>query len=92
MANLIEFWLYQCAARREAYALLEQCQYYHDWIKYGDLGGIHARITGKYFEPDDDGDFFIAQAVWYDQPSARNYVEEPMLFDIIAWHPENPRQ
>jgi hypothetical protein len=66
--------------------------YCHDWLKCGDLGGIHARPTGKYFEPDNDGDFFIAQAVWYDQPSAYNYVEEPALFDIIAWHPENPRQ
>ena len=90
--DLISFWLYQCCFRAEAYSLLNLFQYSHEWIKYGDLGGVYAVPTGKFFEPHEHGSFFVAQAVWYDMPSAHNEIEEPLLFDIIAWHPEKPRQ
>ncbi|MCB1782974.1 MAG: hypothetical protein KDI13_03185 [Alphaproteobacteria bacterium] len=90
--NLISFWLHQCNARTQAYDLLENYQYCHNWIAHGDLGGIYARITGRYFELDEDGDFFVAQAVWYDPPSLHNPVEEPLLIDVIAWHPQKPKQ
>jgi len=90
--DLIKFWLNQCNKRDKANALLKKYQYHHDWIKQGELGGLHARVNNKYFEPDENGKFYIAQAIWHDTPSARNYVEKPLLFDIIAWHPDNPRK
>lgn len=88
--GLTSFWLNQCNESGKAYKLLESYQYHHKWTKYGDLGGIHARISGKYFEHDENGVFYIAQAVWYDTPCMLNYVESPCLQDIIAWHPDNP--
>lgn len=90
--DIISFWLYQCNERDAAYDLLTSYQYSHKWTQYGDLGGIYAKPSGKYFEPDDNGDLFIAQAIWYDIPCILNYVEEPLLFDVIAWKPEAPRQ
>lgn len=93
MSDMIKFWLNECChLQSKASNLLESYQYKHDWIRHGDIGGIHAKPTGKYFEPDETGELFIAQGVWYDPPSLHNSVEEPLLFDVIAWHPENPRQ
>lgn len=88
MSN-ISFWLNNCQSDH-AYKTLSDYGYEHNWILHGDIGGIHARISGKYFEPDEDGDFFIAQPVWESQPCLYNYVEEPILYDIIAWHPSKP--
>lgn len=70
--------------------MLERYNYKHDWIRLGDLGGFTVKISGKYFELDENGSLMVAQGVWENQPSLSNYVEEPLLFDIIAWHPSQP--
>ena len=88
---MIEFWLRRHQSK-EAYALLKEHDYEHDWIKHGDLSGFSVRVSGKFFEPDEDGDFMIVQAVWDDPPSPSNWVENPILQDIICWHPEKPQQ
>ncbi len=93
MSDLISFWLNQCnPASKKTYDLLAQYQYNHDWIKHGDLGGLNVKTSGKYFEPDECGEYMIAQGIWYDQPSLSNWVDESMLFDVIAWHPEEPKR
>lgn len=87
----ISFWLNHCQSDH-AYSLLAQYGYKHDWIKHGDIGGITARISGRFFEWDKDGDFYIAQPIWRDIPSGKNLVTEPILYDVIAWTPSNPAQ
>ena len=84
----ISFWLDYCQAPK-AYTLLEKHGYKHDSIQHGDIGGIKAKISGKFFERCERGNFMIAQAIWEDTPSISNLVEEPILFDIITWHPES---
>jgi hypothetical protein len=85
------FWL-NCCQSSKAHKVLRHHSYNHDPIKHGDLGGIKARISGKFFEWDRDGDFYIAQAVWREAPSLNNPVEFPILYDIIAWQPDSPHQ
>jgi len=92
-SDLVKFWLNECCPLQlKSCNLLASYQYCHNWLKYGDIGGIHAKVSGKFFTLDDGGEFYIAQAVWYDQPTAHNYVDAPCLFDIIAWQPDAPRQ
>lgn len=91
MNNNITFWLEHCVCgSSQAYEILTQAGYTHDWMKQGDLGGIKARIDGRFFEPDPDGEFWIGQPVWVEQPTAYHYVENPILEDIIAWQPAQP--
>lgn len=89
--SITSFWLYQCQSK-QAYTLLEQYGYYHDELKYGDIGGLKVRLSGKRFEPCENGPFMIALAVWQDTPSWDNNIEDPILNDIIAWRPEAPSQ
>lgn len=58
------------------------------------MGGCNARVEGKFFDPDPDGEFYIVQGVWRDIPSLDNPLSEDelILFDLIAWHPKEPRQ
>lgn len=92
MTNLIPFWLEHCINKGHlAYDLLAKHGVTYDYKTHGNLGGLHGAQKGKYFEADPDGDFFIAQGVWYDVPSWANVVEEPTLFDILFWHPARPK-
>lgn len=89
--NNISYWLKHCHDA-EPYVLLEQFQYKHDWLALGDLGGMRARISGKFFEWDSDGDFYVMQGVWRDIPAPLNPVDEPILYDVICWHPDRPQR
>lgn len=91
MFDLTQYWLNRCQTKK-SYDLLSEYQYRHDWCQYGDIGGLNVRLSGKFFEQDDDGDFMIAQPVWLDPPSLYNPVEKPLLFDLIVWHPEDPHR
>ncbi len=87
----IVFWLNYCISYSpQVYKALAQAGYHHDWIRHGDLGGIRAQIDGRFFEPDPDGEFWIAQPVWVEQPTGFHYVENPILEDLIAWQPAQP--
>ncbi len=90
MYDLIPFWLYQCRSF-EAYKRLSKYGYKHDLV-HGDIGAIRANVSGFFIEPDEQADYLIAQAVWYNTPSVHNYVPEPVLYDIIAWHPDRPNE
>lgn len=87
----IPYWLNHCHTD-QPYALLESYGYKHDWIKHGDIGAVKATTSGKYFELDECGDLMVVQGVWYDTPALYNPVDEPMLFDVISWHPASPRK
>ena len=58
----------------------------------GDLGW--ARVTdvgGRCYSPSDAGDVMLIQPVWAGPaPSIYQAVEHPVIFDLIAWHPDNP--
>ena len=91
MTDIISHWLENCIyGSLQAYKALAQAGYQHDWIRHGDLGGIRARIDGRFFEPDRYGEFWVAQPIWVEQPTAFHYVENPILEDIIAWQPAQP--
>jgi len=93
MTSTISFWLDHCVyGSSQAYEVLAQAGYTHDWLNHGDLGGIRARIEGRFFTPDPEGAFWIAQAVWQETPTAFHYVESPLLEDIIAWQPHQPER
>lgn len=91
MSSNISFWIQNCVYdAQQAYEVLAEVGYTYDWLTYGDLGGITARIDGRFFEPDPDGEFWVAQPVWVEQPTAFHYVEDPILEDIIVWKPMQP--
>lgn len=93
MKNTISFWLDQCVyGSLQTYEVLAQAGYTHDWLNQGDLGGIRARIEGRFFTPDPEGAFWVAQPVWQENPTAYNYVESPLLDDIIVWQPHQPER
>lgn len=89
--EIISWWLLE-ACRHGCFAikLLAEHGYIYDWIRHGDIGGARVKVHGRYFELDPDGQFMILQAVWHDIPSLFNWVESPLLFDVIAWHPKRP--
>ncbi len=91
MRDLIRFWLDHCQSSR-AYSLLEEHGYIHNSYMHGDIGGLNARMSGRFFELDENGEFMIAQAVWRDTPSPSNPVGDPILYDIIAFHPGRPNK
>lgn len=93
MKDTISFWLDHCVhCSLQTYEVLAQAGYTHDWLNQGDLGGIRARIEGRFFTPDPEGVFWIAQPVWQETPTAFHYVESPLLEDIIVWQPHQPER
>ncbi len=91
MTDIISYWLENCIyGSLQAYKALAQAGYQHDWIRHGDLGGIKARIDGRFFEPDRYGEFWVAQPIWVEQPTGFHYVEDLILEDIIVWKPLQP--
>lgn len=87
----ISFWLYQCQSAR-AYEVLAAYGYKHSSVLHGDIGGATVRVSGRFWELDEGGNYMIIQPVWYDTPSLANPVDEPLLFDLIAWHPRKPEK
>ena len=60
----------------------------------GDLGWARViDIGGRCFTPDPAGNVMLIQPVWAGPaPSIFQAVEHPVLFDLIAWHIEEPTQ
>lgn len=57
----------------------------------GGLGWSRVSITGRLYIPSDAGDVAIIMPVWAGAaPSIYQAVEDPLLDDLIAWHPDNP--
>ncbi len=57
----------------------------------GGLGWVRVSTTGRLYQPADAGDVAIIQPVWAGPaPSIYQAVEDPLLDDLIAWHPDNP--
>ena len=57
----------------------------------GGLGWTRVATTGRLYMPSDAGDVMLIQPVWAGPaPSIYQAVEHPQLFDLIAWHPEEP--
>ena len=61
-------------------------------LRAGNLGW--ARVTdigGRCYSPSPAGNVMLIQPVWAGAaPSIYQAVEHPVLFDLIAWHPEDP--
>ena len=57
----------------------------------GGLGWARIATTGRVYLPSDSGDVAIIQPVWAGPaPSIYEAVDDPLLDDLIAWHPEHP--
>lgn len=58
----------------------------------GDLGWARvSTIGGRCYTPSDVGQVRVIQPVWAGPaPSIYQAVENPVLADLIAWHPERP--
>ena len=61
-------------------------------LRAGDLGWTRViDIGGRCYTPDPAGNVMIIMPVWAGPaPSIYQAVEHPVLFDLIAWHPEEP--
>ena len=56
------------------------------WSRVTDIGG-------RCYSPSPAGDVMLIQPVWAGPaPSIFQAVEHPVLFDLIAWRPEDPTQ
>ena len=48
-------------------------------------------IGGRCYSPSPAGDVMVIQPVWAGHaPSIYQAVEHPVIFDLIAWHPDRP--
>ena len=58
----------------------------------GGLGWTRiSTIGGRCYTPSPAGDVMLIQPVWAGPaPSIYQAVEHPVIFDLIAWHPDNP--
>ena len=58
----------------------------------GGLGwGRISTIGGRCYSPSPAGDVMVIMPVWAGHaPSIYQAVEHPVLFDLIAWHPDRP--
>lgn len=57
----------------------------------GGLGWARVSATGRLYMPSNAGDVAIIQPVWAGPaPSIYEAVEDPLLDDLIAWHPDSP--
>ena len=60
----------------------------------GGLGRARVKdIGGRVYAPDPAGIEMIIQPVWAGAaPSVFQAVETPVIFDLLAWHPDRPTQ
>ena len=61
-------------------------------VRGGDLGWTRVTdIGGRCYTPSPAGDVMVIMPVWAGPaPSIYQAVENPVLFDLICWHPEEP--
>ncbi len=92
--TLVSFYINHCFATERAEILLQSYGYEHNALSFGYVGGSNVKTSGRYFEPNAEGEFMIVQAVWHDIPSMDNPLAEDdlLLFDLICWHPKEPRK
>ena len=54
------------------------------WARVSDIGG-------RCYTPSNAGDVMVIQPIWAGPaPSIYFAVEHPVIFDLIAWHPDRP--
>lgn len=91
--NLIEIWLHQaCPNQQQAIDLLSEHGFFYSQKDLGNIGGAYIKPSRNLFEFGADGEFMIIQGIWQDPPTLSNPIKDPILYDLVAWHPKDPER
>lgn len=90
--DLINFWLNDCYAPERAEEILYEHGISYNGRLLGEVKIIYGSPSGCYIEPSSEGVEMIAVPVWYEIPCLLSPVDDPCLFDIIAFNPQEPKK
>ena len=73
----------------QAHLVLREHEFTQSSLDREDIGGAYVKKHGRFFDFDASGQFMILQGIWeYNDENP----EEPILCDMIAWHPSQPKE
>ncbi len=89
--NLLAAFVNEYFRTDDAQALLRDHGCLFDPWETGYQGGAKIRVSGRFFQHDEGGNFCVVTPVYLGPtPTLREPVENPVIADLVAWHPSNP--